>query len=207
MNPSQKLICGDARQLMSAAEGFQACITDPIWPNHKKVFSEIDSAKLARQTFEALPQSVKRIVVVMGGDSDPRWLNGVVPEKYPFLKTCFLEFVAPARKGRNLYTHLMAYAFGEWPPSKLGARVIPTKVMNKGAEKRLDWHPCPMRVQHCQWLIRWFGNGGVIDPFAGSGSFGVAARRLRMDYVGFEINPEWANKARQRIEDEPEPMC
>lgn len=29
---------GDARELMSKADGFESIITDPIWPNHKKVF-------------------------------------------------------------------------------------------------------------------------------------------------------------------------
>ena len=143
----------------------------------------------------------------LGGDSDPRFLYESVPSKYPFLKTCFLEFACPSRKGRNLYTHLMAYAFGVWPKSKVGARVIPTKHMSKESGKKVDWHPCPMRVSHCSWLVKWFGDGGVIDPFAGSGSFGVACKKHLVPYLGFEINETWAKKAQERINNEQEPWC
>ena len=199
---------GDARKLMSKANGLKAMITDPIWPNHQKVFTLEESAQeILRSTVEVLPESIERIVIVLGGDSDPRFLFETIPAKWPFLKTCFLEYCAPARKGRNLYTHLMAYAFGKWPPSKPGARVIPTKHMSKESSKRLTWHPCPMRVSHCSWLVKWFGEGGVLDPFAGSGSFGVACKQHRTPYVGFEINEDWATKAQERIDAEPEPWC
>lgn len=193
---------------MHLADGVKTMITDPIWPNHQKVFELSESAgHLLKTTVEALPDSVERLVIVLGGDSDPRFLAESVPSKFPFLKSCFLEFCVPVHKGRNLYTHLMAYVFGVWPPSKDGARVIPSKCLARSSEKRLSWHPCPMRVEHCQWLVRWFGDGGFVDPFAGSGSFGVAAKRLRTKYVGFEINEEWHRMAQQRIDEEPEPWC
>ncbi len=201
------IIQGDARLLMDRADGMKAMITDPIWPNHTKVF-ECDSAvKLFRETVEALPASIERIVVVLGGDSDPRFLYETIPAKWPFLKTCFLEFCVPVHKGRNLYTHLMAYAFGTWPKSKPGARVIPTKFMARESDKRLSWHPTPLRVSHCKWLVKWFGDGGFVDPFAGSGSFGIAAKAHRIPYIGFEINEEYARLANKRIDDEQEPWC
>lgn len=198
---------GDARQLMAQAEGMKACITDPIWPNHKKVFKSQAADLLLFQTLLQLPKSVERIVIVMGCDSDPRWLDSAVPCDWPFLKTCFLEFCVPAHKGRNLYTHLMAYVFGTWPRSKPGARVIPSKCLSTESEKRLSWHPTPMRIQHCKWLIRWFGHGGVVDPFAGSGSIGMACKAHKIPYVGFEINETYARLANERIDLEPEPWC
>jgi DNA modification methylase len=41
----------------------------------------------------------------------------------------------------------------------------------------------------------------VLDPFAGSGTVGVVALRHNRDFVGVEINPEYAELARQRISD------
>jgi DNA modification methylase len=41
----------------------------------------------------------------------------------------------------------------------------------------------------------------VLDPFAGSGTVGVVALRHNRDFVGVEINPEYAELARQRIND------
>ena len=41
--------------------------------------------------------------------------------------------------------------------------------------------------------------GVVLDPFAGSGTTGVVAKRLRRDFVGVEINPEYWQMATDRI--------
>lgn len=41
--------------------------------------------------------------------------------------------------------------------------------------------------------------GVVLDPFAGSGTTGVVAKRLRRHFVGVEINPEYWKMATDRI--------
>ena len=41
--------------------------------------------------------------------------------------------------------------------------------------------------------------GIVLDPFTGSGTTGVVAKRLRRDFVGVEINPEYWQMATDRI--------
>jgi DNA modification methylase len=40
----------------------------------------------------------------------------------------------------------------------------------------------------------------VLDPFSGAGTTGMVARRLRRQYVGIELNPEFADMARRRID-------
>ena len=40
----------------------------------------------------------------------------------------------------------------------------------------------------------------VLDPFAGAGTTGMVARRLRRSFVGCELNPTFAEMARQRID-------
>ena len=40
----------------------------------------------------------------------------------------------------------------------------------------------------------------VLDPFAGSGTTGVVASRLGRSFVGIDLNPEYAQMARRRIE-------
>jgi len=40
----------------------------------------------------------------------------------------------------------------------------------------------------------------VLDPFAGAGTTGLVARRLQRRFVGVELNPEYAEMARRRIE-------
>jgi DNA modification methylase len=42
-------------------------------------------------------------------------------------------------------------------------------------------------------------NGIVIDPFFGSGTTGLAAKKLNRRYIGVELNPEYCELARERI--------
>lgn len=42
--------------------------------------------------------------------------------------------------------------------------------------------------------------GMVLDPFAGSGTTGVVAKRLRRNFVGVEINPDYWKMATDRID-------
>lgn len=41
--------------------------------------------------------------------------------------------------------------------------------------------------------------GTVLDPFTGSGTTGVVDKRLRRDFIGCEINPDYAQMAADRI--------
>ena len=41
--------------------------------------------------------------------------------------------------------------------------------------------------------------GTVLDPFTGSGTTGVVAKKLGRDFVGIEINPEYHKMALDRI--------
>lgn len=44
--------------------------------------------------------------------------------------------------------------------------------------------------------------GLVLDPFAGSGRTGIAAMRLGLDFVGCELNPDYAEMARKLLKEE-----
>jgi hypothetical protein len=41
--------------------------------------------------------------------------------------------------------------------------------------------------------------GTVLDPFAGAGTTGLVAARNRRSFIGLELNPEYAQMARDRI--------
>ena len=42
----------------------------------------------------------------------------------------------------------------------------------------------------------------VLDPFCGAGTTGVVALRYGRDFIGIELNPEYAAMARRRIEND-----
>jgi len=53
-----------------------------------------------------------------------------------------------------------------------------------------------------RWLVRLVARPGdtVLDPFMGSGTTGVAAADLGRDFIGIELNPDYLDIARRRIE-------
>jgi len=63
-------------------------------------------------------------------------------------------------------------------------------------------HPAPFPDQIPYDIIRCFcpPNGIVLDPFAGSGSTAVSAKKLGRTYVGFEISKEYCDIAEERTQ-------
>ena len=43
--------------------------------------------------------------------------------------------------------------------------------------------------------------GTVLDPFTGSGTVGVVSLRHQRNFIGVEINPEYAEIAKKRIDE------
>ena len=54
----------------------------------------------------------------------------------------------------------------------------------------------------CKCLSDETKPGIVLDPFVGAGTTAVVAERLGRDWLGIEVNPEFAEQARKRIEGE-----
>jgi len=46
--------------------------------------------------------------------------------------------------------------------------------------------------------------GTVLDPFFGAGTVGLVAKKLGRNYIGIELNPEYVNMAKARIDREPD---
>lgn len=64
-----------------------------------------------------------------------------------------------------------------------------------------NFHPTVKPIALMEYLVRLVTppGGTVLDPFMGSGSTGVAAARLGFDFVGVEMNEEYIEIARARI--------
>ncbi len=77
--------------------------------------------------------------------------------------------------------------------------------------KRSVWSICPAHFKGAHFavfpeklvepcVLAGCPEGGtVLDPFAGSGTTGVVAKRLRRNFVGIELNPEYRQMAVERI--------
>ena len=78
-----------------------------------------------------------------------------------------------------------------------------------GRKERVD-HPTQKPLALCEKLIKAamnkaLGEGGsgvgtfLVVPFAGSGSECVAANKLKVKFIGYEINPEYVDLCNQRL--------
>ena len=67
------------------------------------------------------------------------------------------------------------------------------------------FHPTCKPIPLMQWCIRKLKlkpGSTILDPFCGSGSTGVAAIREGFNFIGIELNAEYAEIARRRIQHE-----
>ena len=62
-------------------------------------------------------------------------------------------------------------------------------------------HPAMFPVELAEGLIQTFcpASGVVLDPFCGSGTTPIAAKRLGRDFCGFDVLPDYCALARQRL--------
>lgn len=186
---------GDCRDVLPQLGPVDCVITDPVWPNAlPELAGADDPAGLFAAAAAHFPRLAARAVVQLGCDSDPRILQGV-PAALPYFRTCWLEYAVPGYRGRVLYSNDVAYCFGTPPPRKPGAAVIPGRcVISSRTAPRLA-HPCPRRIEHVQWLVKWFANGPVLDPFMGSGTTLRAAKNLGWPAVGIEVEERYCEHA------------
>ncbi len=68
-------------------------------------------------------------------------------------------------------------------------------------KERAGWHGCQMPEQLLGRIIRVSSDRGniVLDPFAGSGSTLVVAKKLGRHFIGFEISEQYVANIRRRL--------
>ena len=207
---------GDCREVLPQLSA-NSLICDPVWPNCEHIFPGIDAKALLAEALEVA--TVERVAIQIGCGSDPRFL-GSVPDRFPYIRTCWLEYACPSYQGRILNTGDVAYVFGEPPAPRKGAMVLPGRYIATKADPgftRWNWdearrskrdhakelpHPTPRKLSHVTWLAKWFGGESIIDPFMGSGTTLLAAKNLNRRAIGIEIDERYCEVAAERLAQE-----
>lgn len=192
------LYCADCRDVLPTIEAV-TLLTDPVWPNaHPDLVGAEDPEGLFVGMLSVMPSSVRRLIVWLGVQSDPRFLRQV-PEALPFLRAQHLRRAVPSYNGRCLVTADIVYAFGEWPTSKPGARVIPGECSATSNSRLRVPHPADRNLDHAKWVVKWWGEGLICDPFSGSGTTLIAAKEQGFEVVGIEIEERYCEIAAERL--------
>lgn len=195
---------GDCREVLPGLSGPNVCIVDPVWPNaHPDLIGASDPQGLWNAALAAMPTAVDRLVVWLGCQSDPRFL-ATVPERLPFLRAQYLRRAVPSYNGRCLVSGDFVYAFGTWPDSRDGARVIPGECSATSIATRKKAHPCARNEDHARWIVGWWTSDGdiVVDPFMGTGTTLIAAKNAGRQAVGIEVDERFCEMSAKGLAQE-----
>ena len=63
-------------------------------------------------------------------------------------------------------------------------------------------HPCVKPIELMEYLAELMSNPGdiILDPFMGSGTTGIACKNVGRDFIGYELDSEYFEIAKTRIE-------
>lgn len=72
---------------------------------------------------------------------------------------------------------------------------------NRSGNPKQNFHPTVKPVHLMSWLVRLVTpkDGTCLDPFMGSGTTGVACKKLGRKFIGIELNEEYVKIAEARI--------
>lgn len=106
---------------------------------------------------------------------------------------------ATARHQWGFKNFLPVLLYGTYPDLQHGAKIPTVLASNETAEK--NGHPVPKPVGWMRWLVALTTRPGetVLDPFAGSGTTGVAAVEQGRRFIGIERERRYFDIACDRI--------
>jgi len=201
-----KIICGDCLEVMKEMPDkcVDLVLTDPVWPNSlNSLEGSDDPYGLFEMAAKHFPRLTNRVVVHLGCTSDPRFLLAI-PKELPFIRINWLRYSFPSFRGRILIGSDVAYSFGVPSKSWKGHHLIPGEVTGDSAktiETKKKWHSAVRNLAHVEYLVDKYSLPGdlILDPFVGSGTTARAAKNLKRDFIGIEINPDYCKIAEERL--------
>ena len=92
---------------------------------------------------------------------------------------------------------------GNYTPRKSNGERFPVDVITFSNGSNHNVHPTQKPVDLLEYLIKTYTDEGmtVLDNCMGSGSTGVAAKQLKRNFIGMELNKEYFEIAKQRIKE------
>jgi predicted RNA methylase len=209
--PCCSVVQGDCLELMKALPDgcVDAVITDPPYGidggrgGDARAFGK---GKYSAESWEDTPEYVRSVVVPVISAASTRFQRmAVTPGNrclhlYPHASDigCFWSPAATTHGPWGFTTSQPILYYGR--DFRAGKGPWPTgRLMTEAAEK--NGHPCPKPEESWTWLVAKMSQDGetLLDPFCGSGTTLVAAKKLGRHFLGFEISPEYCEIARDRL--------
>lgn len=136
----------------------------------------------------------------------PHIENHELPMPYEFITWWKPNSMSLKRKNSVFLNSEVILGFAVNPEQRKWKKMIPSDLLRIPVDSRefkdiREWFPYPKPRKLIETLVLNTTDEGdtVLDPFFGSGTTGVVCREFRRRFVGIEINPGFAQKARERI--------
>lgn len=205
----QTIICGDARSIVPLLS-FDIVLTDPPYGINGGRGGDRSFGKAAYSSdqWEDTPEYIRDAIAPVVSDVVSRASRSAVT---PGLR-CWREY--PKESGAGCFWLPAAVTHGPWgftcftpilfygrdPRSGIGQ--LPSGITVTEASEK-NGHPCPKPIVAWTWLLNKLGpepHETVLDPFAGSGTTLVAAKKLGCRCIGIEINETYVQIACRRLQ-------
>lgn len=106
--------------------------------------------------------------------------------------------------------HASYIGFNDWEPHLVYGRTRNRLYMHDYFQTRASPkkgtfdHPCPKPIEWADWLIERATKEGdlIIDPFCGSGTTLVSAKKHNRLYIGIDLSEKYVNISRERLKNE-----
>lgn len=142
--------------------------------------------------------------------------------KTPQIKSCFEPIVVAQKPTDGTFlNNMLQYEIGLINTTvRVGQNAFPANVMtveeiselidryfliekpSKEEKGKYNTHKTVKPLRICEYLIKltaYSKNAVVLDPFVGSGTTAVAAKKLGLSYIGIEVNQEYVEIAERRL--------
>lgn len=189
---------GDCRKILPQLV-CDVVITDPPWIVKGKIAIEGNDrpGPLLAEAMAVLPKA-KRLIVIIGDQSDPRILQAV-PSSWPFLRMVLVRRTPPARRGSLCLLGDTAYVFGKGWLADNGKRLLTgmCEIATTVEDRKRSKHPCSRNIRGQRWLVARYTRSEhvVLDPFMGSGTTLIAAKYGGRKCIGIELEERWCEDA------------
>jgi len=204
---------GDCLDIMPNIGKFDLLLTDPPYGinlgktkgtggSHGMVFDAYESYDDTYENFvdEIVPRLNRAIEIC---DRGIVWTGPHIHEQRK--PNCIGGVYCPAGAGRHGWgfkTFLPVLLYGNGPEIHKGAP-YPT-VIKSGSKPEQNGHPCPKPLEWIKWCVNLGSREGgtIIDPFAGSGTTGRAAKDLGRKCILIEREERYCEIAAKRMAQE-----
>ena len=126
------------------------------------------------------------------------WLRANIPWCKPVSKPEKHSLLRPWRGTEHIFMFTKSKSKNKFHP------MIPRDYVNYEVSRDRSGHPAAMPLKMAVDLILSSTNSGdpVLDPFAGGGTTGVAAKLTGRNFIGIELDDGYFKIAKDRIEDD-----